>query len=252
MNNKISVVIITLNEEKNIARCLQSVQAFADEIIVMDSGSNDRTKTIANEHNVRFYSCTWEGYSQTKNNANALAKFGYIFSIDADEEVDPILSNELIKSKKKGLNGVYSLNRLSNYCGKWIKHSGWYPDRKIRLFPKECVWNDSIVHEELVIHLSLKVQHLNGHLHHYSYSAIEEHKSRADKYSILTAQKYFAQGKKSYWFRPLGASIGRFISMYFLKLGFLDGKQGFQIAQISAQSNYLKYKELQRLHARRK
>ena len=249
MSSQISVVIITLNEERNISRCLNSVLNFADEIIVMDSGSSDRTEQIAKSFNVRFYSGSWQGYGGTKNMANALSNFSYIFSIDADEEVDKELELELLKLKNEGLKGVYEVNRLSNYCGKWIKHSGWYPDRKLRLFPKHILWNKAIVHEELELEGEEAIHALRGHLHHYSYTSMEEHTKRADKYSLLTAQKYHEQGKKSFAFRPLISFLGRFISMFILKRGFLDGKAGFQIAVVSAKSNYLKYKELKRLNA---
>ena len=248
-NSKLSVVIITLNEEANIARCLNSVQKVADEIIVLDSGSTDKTMEICKNYNVDFNSTDWKGYSETKNTANSLARNEYILSLDADECLDDELAIEISELKKRGFNGAYSLNRLTNYCGKWIYFSGWNPDWKIRLFPKETVkWNNAIVHEELMLPKEILIRKLNGRLLHYSYTSTADHQQRADKYSVLTANKYAKQGKKASFLSPMIGSIGRFLSMYILKLGFLDGKSGFQIAYISAKSNALKYRELNKIN----
>lgn len=245
---KISATIITLNEERNIERCILSVQAVADEIIVLDAFSSDRTKQICESLNVRFEQRAWEGYSASKNYLNSLARHEYILSLDADEALDDELKKEILRVKKENKPQLYAVNRLTNYCGKWIKHSGWYPDVKLRIFPKEgSQWEGAFVHEELSYPDHLKVEELKGHLHHYSYYSFEDHRARADKYSALTAKKMHAAGKKASVFKPYLSAVGRFISMYLLKLGFLDGKMGFKIAQISALSNVFKYKELRRL-----
>ena len=247
--DKLSVVIITLNEERNIGRAIESVERIADEIIVVDSYSTDRTKEICESRNVKFVQADWKGYSETKNYANSLADNNYIFSLDADEAVDKDLEKTIIANKHKGLTGVYTVNRKTNYCGKWINHSGWYPDKKIRIFPKDKTkWKGEFVHEELEFSEGLNEVELPGHLEHYSYYNFTEHRARADKYSILTAKKMSAQGKKAGILKPYLSAIGRFISMYIFKLGFLDGRMGFKIAQISAQSNILKYKELRKLN----
>lgn len=246
---KISATIITLNEERNIGRCIDSLKAVADEIIVLDSFSEDKTEEICRAAGVRFEQRKWAGYSASKNYLNNLASFDYILSIDADEALDDILSKALIAIKNNANPQIYSLNRLTNYCGKWIKHSGWYPDIKTRLFPKEgSYWEGEFVHEELVYPTNLDVIQLNGHLEHYSYYSYIDHRERADKYSVLTAKKMFHNGKKASAIKPYLSALGRFVAMYFLKAGFLDGKMGFKIAQISAQSNVFKYKELRRLH----
>jgi glycosyltransferase involved in cell wall biosynthesis len=245
---KISAVIITFNEEQHIARCLQSALQVADEVIVMDSRSTDRTPEICKSFNVKFVSTDWKGFSATKNEGNQMATYEYILSLDADECLDGELIREIKHLKEQHLQAVYSVNRLTNYCGKWIRFSGWNPDWKVRLFPKNLVkWNDAIVHEELELPQQIEVVALKGRLLHYSYSSTAQHRQRADKYSLLTAQKYASQGRKSTIASPYFAAIGRFASMYFLKMGFLDGKAGFQIAWISAKSNALKYKELHRL-----
>jgi len=246
---KLSVVIITFNEERNIARAINSVKPIADEIIVVDSFSTDKTQTICLSLNVTFKQRQWTGYSDQKNFANSLAKHNYIFSIDADEEVDSELCKEILKEKNNGFNGVYIVNRLVNYCGKWIKHSSWYPDKKIRVFPKSIAkWEGEFVHETLNIEKGLKEKELKGHLNHYTYYNFKEHRERADKYSYLTAKKMHLQGKKASILKPYLSAVARFVSMYFIKLGFLDGYMGFKIAQISAQSNIVKYKELRRLN----
>ncbi|SFT86310.1 (heptosyl)LPS beta-1,4-glucosyltransferase [Lishizhenia tianjinensis] len=246
---KISATIITLNEERNIERCILSLEGVADEIIVLDSFSTDKTEEICRKLGVRFEKRAWEGYSQSKNYLNALASFDYIFSIDADEALSEELKTSILAEKQKGLTGVYAVNRMTNYLGKWIKHSGWYPDVKTRIFPKaSSKWVGAYVHEELEVEGNPTPVLLKGDLHHYSYYSFEDHRSRADKYSRLTAQKMNVKGKRASILKPYLSALVRFVGMYFIKLGFLDGKMGFKIAQISALSNIYKYKELRRLN----
>ena len=250
---KISATIITLNEERNIERCIRSLQQVADEIIVLDSNSTDRTQEICEAYNVVFEQRKWEGYSASKNHLNNLAKYDYILSIDADEALDKELMEAILATKSETNPGVYRVSRLVNYCGKWIKHSGWYPDIKVRLFPKEgSTWEGEYVHEELSYPKSLPVLQLHGHLLHFTYYNYKEHRERADNYSSLTAMKMHKKGKNASFVKPYFSALLRFITMYFLKRGFLDGIKGFKIAQISAQSNVFKYKELRRLNNGRK
>lgn len=247
--NQLSAVIITFNEERNIERCIRSVMDIADEIIVLDSFSTDRTKEICEGLNVTFIQRAWEGYAASKNYLNGLASFHYLISLDADEEIDEEMRKQLLELKSSGFNAVYSLNRLTNYMGKWIHHSGWYPDIKVRVFPKEgSYWDGEFVHEELIYPKELPVIQLKGHLNHYSYYSFEDHRARADKYSALTAQKFHKAGKKASILKPYLSAIGRFVGMYLIKKGFLDGRMGLKIACISAQSNIFKYKELRRLN----
>lgn len=244
----ITAVIITLNEEKNIGRAIDSLEGVADEILVIDSHSTDKTGAICKAKKVKFVSQDWLGYSETKNKGNNMATHPYILSIDADEALSEELKNSISKAKKNGLEGVYSMNRLTNYCGKWIRHSGWYPDEKVRLFPKNNVyWEGKWVHETLVIPSEMKRTHLVGDLHHYSYYNFKDHREKADHYSELTAKKMFEAGKKAGSLKPFLSGFARFIGMYFIKWGFLDGRMGFKIAQISAASNVYKYKTLRKL-----
>jgi len=234
MSQIISAVVITKNEEKNIGRCIDALLPIADEIIVIDSFSTDQTAAICQSKNVRFIQTEWKGYGATKNFGNQLANGTYILSIDADEAPDQKLQQHILSLKEKGLSGAYEMNRLTNYCGTWIKHSGWYPDWKLRLFPKEGMhWDDQVVHEELITTKELPSKKLSGHLLHYSYSDFQEHRERADKYSALTAKKMFQKGKRASLMKPYLSALARFFSMFLLKLGFLDGKMGWKIATIS-------------------
>lgn len=246
---KISATIITLNEERNIERCILSLKGIVDEIIVLDSNSIDGTEKICLRHGALFVKRDWEGYSASKNHLNSLAQYDYVLSIDADEALDADLKKSILEIKNVENPCVYSLNRITNYCGKWIKHSGWYPDVKLRLFPKEgSFWEGEFVHEELICPSDLKETQLPGHLEHFSYYSFKEHRERADRYSTLTAQKMNKQGKKASKIKPFLSGLARFVSMYFIKGGIFDGKMGFKIAQISALSNIFKYKELRRLN----
>lgn len=246
---RLSAVIITFNEEKNIERCLLSLKDVADEIIVVDSFSTDKTEEICSNFNVQFHKIAWQGYSFAKNAGIELAQFEYVLSLDADECLDENLMEEIKHLKEKGFEDVYALNRLTNYCGHWVRFSGWNPDWKVRLFPKnQCRWDDAIVHEEVEYPATLKRTELKGRLHHYSYFSTKQHREKADQYSRLTAKKYAQQGRKSWFFSPFMSAASRFLSMYILKLGMLDGKAGFQIAWISALSNAYKYRELRKLN----
>ncbi len=248
----LAVAIITLNEERNIGRCLHSIKDLADEIIVLDAFSTDNTQQICESYNVTFVQRNWEGYAATKNYLNSLTSCDYILSLDADEALSDRLYQAIKSQKEKGFEGTYSVNRLTNYLGSWIRYSGWFPDVKPRLFPKEgTFWAGEFVHEELVYPASTLTL-LDGVLEHYSYYSYADHRKRADKYSILTAQKFHANGKKVGPLKPYISALGRFIAMFIIKLGFLDGWKGFKIAQISAQSNVLKYKELRRLNRENK
>lgn len=245
----LSVLIITLNEERNIERAITSCLSIADEIIVLDSFSTDKTAEIVAQYpQVQFIQRKWAGYSATKNYLFDLAKMDYIFSLDADEAPDTTLIEAIQKEKAKGFTGKYGFNRLTNYCGAWIRHCGWYPDYKVRIFPKDAArWDDAIVHEELEFKGDLKETHLPGDLLHYSYYSKEEHRARADHYSELTAQKMFEKGKRVNGLKPYLSGWYRFFAMYILKAGFLDGSAGFHVARISMLSNIYKYQCLQKL-----
>ncbi|MCK4772163.1 MAG: glycosyltransferase family 2 protein [Candidatus Latescibacteria bacterium] len=242
---RISAVIITLNEERNIGRCIDSLRDVADEVIVVDSFSTDKTGEICKSKGVHFIQKEWEGYSKTKNYANQQASFEYILSLDADEALSEELINSIKREKEKELDGIYCFNRLTNYCGKWIKHCGWYPDVKTRLFPKNiAAWEGDYVHEEIKFIGESISTHLKGDLLHYPYYSIGEHYERVEKYSLLGARKLLDKNKGGFRFKGIFSAISRFVRMYFLKLGILDGRAGYRICRISAYAAYLKYVKL--------
>ncbi|MFA6923234.1 MAG: glycosyltransferase family 2 protein [Bacteroidales bacterium] len=242
-----SIVIITLNEERNIERCLNSVKDISDDIIVVDSYSNDKTKEICKKYDVNFIEYDWKGYSETKNYGNSIAKYDWILSIDADEVVSEKLKKSLLNvDLNSGFDGFY-LKRLNNYCGKWIKHSGWYPDRKIRLWNKNKAKWEGEVHEKIVLEKQSEIGCLKGNLLHYSYYTIKEHIKRIEKYSDMSAQEYFKKGKKSNIFKIYVAPVFKFILNYFIRLGFLDGYYGFIICKLTAYTTFLKYYKLKKI-----
>ena len=247
---KISAVIITFNEEKNIERCLKSLVEIVDEIVVVDSFSSDKTEEICRQYKVSFIQQQWEGYVKTKNFGNQLAQNNLIFSIDADEAISPELQKSILNIKKQNIdNQVFEMNRLMNYCGKWIRHGGWYPDAKIRIFDRQFVqWTGQKVHETLTIPTDFAVVKLSGNLLHYSYYSVNEHYAQADKFSTLSAESAFEAGM-----RVSKTSIGlhvtwRFIRDFIFKLGFLDGYYGFIISKINAKTTYWKYQKLVKLY----
>jgi glycosyltransferase involved in cell wall biosynthesis len=240
---RISAVIITHNEEKNIKRCLESLVNIADEIIIVDSFSTDRTREICSQYSVNFIESEWLGYSASKNFGNEQASHAYILSLDADEELSEELINSIQKEKSNGLSGAYSFNRLSNYCGKWIRHGDWYPDRKMRLWNKSDGQWVGDIHEKVNLN-SNKIKHLKGDLHHFSYYHISQHIDQINKYSTLSAQDLFERNKKAGFIKLVFSPLVQFISGYFIKLGFLDGFYGFTIAVNTAYGTFLKYAKL--------
>ena len=240
----ISAVIITHNEEVNLPNCFASLQGFVDEIIVVDSFSTDYTPELCKQQGVRFYQKAWTGYSDAKNFGNSLATNTFIFSIDADEVVSEALKNSILREKEAPSAEVYSMNRLTNYCGQWIRHGGWYPDRKIRLWKRESVVWEGHVHERPVSHPAASKGHLKGDLLHYSIPSEEVHLRQIRKYSGIWAEEAFRKGKKTNVLLLFLKPATRFLSMYLLKTGFLDGPAGFTIARRSAYGMFLRHSAL--------
>lgn len=246
---KISVVIITFNEARNIARCLDSVIDIADDIVVVDSFSTDQTQEICKLKGVRLYQTQWQGYSVTKNYGNSLAIHNYIFSIDADEALSDELKKEIITLKNSAkLSDAYYVKRLTNYCGSWIRHCGWYPDTKLRLWNKQKGKWEGNIHEEVKMESNSVTHTLKADLHHYSYYSVHQHINQANKFTDLTALEAFNKGKKAGILKIIFSPIIKFKRDYFLKLGFLDGYHGFIICAISAFATFLKYTKLHELH----
>jgi glycosyltransferase involved in cell wall biosynthesis len=245
MATQISAVIITHNEERNIARCLESLWGIADEIIVVDSFSTDRTREICKEYRTRFYQRSFDGYSSQKNYGISLASYPYILSLDADEALTECLKKDLLRVKEQGMQDGYRMRRVANYCGTWIRHGGWCPDIKLRLFDKsKGAWSDQLVHEEVVMAEGSTIAMLKGNLLHYSYYSIEEHVLQSDRYSTLAAKELYRKDTSYELLRMVVKPGFRFIRDYFLRFGFLDGFHGFVIACITAHAVVLKYAKL--------
>lgn len=241
---KISATIITYNEARNIGRCIDSLAGVADEIIVIDTFSTDETSEICKQKGAKVIQHEWLGYAETKNLANSHTLNEYVLSIDADEALSAELKAAILEVKKN-LTGVYSFNRLTNYCGKWIHHSGWYPDKKIRLFPKSKVqWQGAFIHEEIILLENITETFLHADLYHYSYYSIQEHYQKIEKYAVLNAKQMQLNGESFSFYKPWLSAASKFLTTYIFRLGFLDGHSGFMIARISAYGSYLKYKRL--------
>ncbi len=239
---KISVVIITFNEEKDIGRCLDAVQNIADDIVVVDSFSTDRTEEIAKDKGARFVQHAFEGHIQQKNWAITQAKYPHVLSIDADEVVSEILCNEILRVKQNWTADGYFFNRMTNYCGKWIKHCGWYPDRKLRLWDsRKGQWGGINPHDKFEMEGGCKEEFLKGDLYHYSYHSISQHVLQIDKFSAIGAEEAINRGKKANVFLLLFKPVWKFFRDYIIKLGFLDGYYGFVICGLSSVATFVKY-----------
>jgi len=246
---KLSVIIITLNEERNLERCLLSVKDIADEIVVLDSNSTDKTLAIAKSFGAVTQQHAFEGYVTARKRVEALASYDHILAIDADEA----LSDKLIESIKQLKNNWkydgYSIARRTNYCGKWVNHSGWYPERKLRLYKRGSgEWTGKYVHEKFILYSGEKVGKISGDLFHYSYYRVEDHRLRSEKYAYLSALELFESGYKISLFLIYSKTIIKFIRDYFVKFGFLDGKTGYTISYIAARATFIKYKRLSDLY----
>jgi glycosyltransferase involved in cell wall biosynthesis len=246
---KISAVVITLNEEKNIGRCIDSLEGVAEEIIVVDSFSSDNTENICKEKGVTFIKHEFEGYIEQKNWARQQASNTYVLSLDADEALSDKLKAEILKVKQNGFDyDGYYFNRKTNYCGKWINHSGWYPDRKLRLWNnKKGQWAGENPHDRFEMEEGAKIKYLEGDLLHYSFYTFEQHMDNVNKFTSITALMRYRKGKKFSRLKMLFSPIWKFILSYFLQKGFMDGYYGFVICINSAHANFLKQIKLQQL-----
>lgn len=245
---KLSVVIITLNEEKNLARCLASVKEVADDIVVVDSFSTDRTEVITREHDARFVQHVFEGHIEQKNWAITQAQHAWVLSLDADEALSEELKSSILDAKKRDDVDGFTMNRLTNYCGKWIRHGGWYPDRKLRLWDsRKGRWGGENPHDRYEMDPGSRIAHLKGDLLHYSYHSVADHIRQVDYFTTIAAKQMHARGAKGGLLKRLVNPVAKFIGTYFMNLGFLDGAHGFTIARISAYATWLKYDKLRRL-----
>ena len=246
---KISVVIITFNEEKNIQRCIESVKDIADEIVVLDSFSADRTEEICKAYDVKFFQHKFDGHIQQKNRALDLAENDYVLSLDADEALDETLKKKILRIKNNLQSDAYYFNRMTNYLGKWIKHTDWYPDRKLRLWNRKkgkCGGDNP--HDHVIMNQGTKKTYLKGNLLHFSYYSIHQHIEQINFFTDIGAAEAFKKGKKVSIPMIYLKSLWKFFNSYFLRLGFLDGYYGYLVCRLSAQAKFLKYAKLRELH----
>jgi glycosyltransferase involved in cell wall biosynthesis len=248
---KISATIITFNEERNIARVIESLRC-CEEILVLDSGSNDRTVEIAGKLGARVEEASWHGYAAQKNIAAELATHDWILSLDADESLSEALEAEIWHIKKAGAKYQgYTMPRMAQYLGRWILHSGWYPDRKVRLFDRrKARWVGEFVHESVKV--DGPVGHLESNLLHFTCSSLSEHLRTMDRYTTLAAQEMVTRGQSLGFARLLFDPPWTIFRTYVLKLGFLDGIEGLTIAYMAGLYNFVKYAKARSMSPGRK
>ena len=243
----ISAVIITYNEERKLEPALESLADVASEIIIVDSFSSDETLKIAKKYTDKVYQRKWTNFADQKNFANNKASFLWILSLDADERLSPDLRQEIITLKQgEPQCSGFSMPRQVFYLGKWIRHSGWYPDWKIRLFRKDkACWDGEYIHEKLEI--EGKVEKLKASIHHFTYRNIQDHLDRTNTFSGLGAKKLYAKKKKCRWHHLIFLPFFRFMKSFFWKGGFLDGFPGFIIAVLNGYSIFIRYAKLKEI-----
>jgi glycosyltransferase involved in cell wall biosynthesis len=246
---QLSVVIITHNEERNIGRCIDSVKTVADDIVVIDSFSNDKTEEICKEKGVRFVQHKFPGHVEQKNWAITQAKYPYILSVDADEALSEQLQKSILETKNNWILNGYYINRMTNYCGQWIHHCGWYPDRKLRLWDsRKGRWGGINPHDKYEMYEGDKTTgHLKGDILHYSYYNIDDHYKQVNYFTDLLAKNQSMIGKSAPLLKLYLSPVVKFIGDYIIRLGFLDGAKGFTICRISAYATFLKYKKIRKI-----
>jgi glycosyltransferase involved in cell wall biosynthesis len=250
---KLSGVIITYNEERNIAQCLESLVNVVDEIVVVDSFSSDNTKAICKTFNVRFVEQKFLGYIEQKNFALEQAKYEHVVSLDGDEALSETLQKSIIGLKSNWKYDGYYSNRLNNLCGQWIKHTTWYPDKKLRVFNKrKAKWAGVNPHDKIsLIDTSKKTGFLKGDILHRNYQTYSEHNQQIEKFTTIAAQAYYDLGKKASLFKLIVNPTWAFFQSYIIKLGFLDGFNGFYISVQTALIRFLKYAKLRELYKKK-
>ncbi len=248
----LSVIVITRNAAHNLHDCLQSVKDLANEVVVIDSNSTDATREIARQHGaVVSQPADWPGFGPQKQRALDLATCDWVLSLDADERVTPELAQDIRQvlqadareATSAPARAAYQMPRLSWYCGKFIRHSGWQPDHVLRLFPRtQARFSNDLVHERVISELPLKTLH--NHLLHYSYLNFSQVLSKTDAYSSASAQQAFAKGKRATVAGALGHGAWAFFRTYVIRAGFLDGAHGLALAISNAEASYYKYLKL--------
>ena len=244
----LSVVIITFNEEANIERCIKSVTAVADEIVVLDSFSTDDTVSIARSLGAHVYQEKFRGYIGQKNRVMQLASNDYLLSLDADEALDTQLTTSILEAKESLDFRAYYMSRCTNFCGRFIRHGLWYPDTKTRLFDRRCaVWGGMNPHDKIEVEKKFPLKKLKGDILHYSFSTPEDLIWQNNHLSSIAAKSLYDRGKRSNWYKMLVRPAWAFVNGYFFRLGFLDKFEGFTIAVHTSHQVFLKYSKLYRM-----
>lgn len=246
---KLSGVIITFNEDKNIEKCLQSLVNVVDEIVVVDSYSSDDTKSICLKYNVKFIEQKFLGYIEQKNFALTQASNDHIVSLDGDEALSETLQNSIITLKSNWQFDGYYCNRFNNFCGQWIQYSDWYPNKKLRVFDRRFAeWQGINPHDEIVLKQNRKAGKLSGDILHWTYQSYSEFYKKTEYFSSISAQAYYDKGGKAPFYKLVWNPFWAFFKAYILRLGFLDGKNGFIISKETGRITYLKYNKLRELY----
>ena len=246
---KLSGVIITFNEERNIENCLQSLITVVDEIIIVDSYSTDNTKAICKRFNETFIEQKFLGYIEQKNFALKQASNNHIVSLDGDESLSETLQKTIIDLKSNWVFVGYYCNRFNNFCGQWIKHSDWYPNKKLRVFDRrKAEWKGINPHDNVQLYDADAITgHLKGDVLHKTYQSYSEFNQKTEYFSTIAAKAYFDKGKKAPIWKVVFNPTWAFFKSYFLRLGFLDGFNGFVICVQTANITFLKYSKLREL-----
>ncbi|SHJ52944.1 glycosyltransferase family 2 protein [Aquimarina spongiae] len=245
---KLSGVIITFNEERKIEACLASLKNVVDEIIVVDSFSTDRTEEICLSYGATFIKQEFLGYKDQKNFAVAQATYDHIISLDGDEALSPELQESILALKSNWTKDGYYMNRFNNYCGQWINHSDWYPDKKLRAFIRgKGEWTGNRIHEKFKLYNNKASGKLKGDILHWNYPTYSAHNLQIEKFSSISARSYYELGKKATLWNILFNPTWAFFKAYFLRLGFLDGVNGFIICAQTANLTFLKYIKLREI-----
>jgi glycosyltransferase involved in cell wall biosynthesis len=245
--SRLSVTVIALNQETNIGECLESVVGFADEIVVVDTGSCDHTVELARRYTDRVLTAAWQGFGRTKNYALDQARGDWVFSLDTDERVPPALQDEIqAVLKADGPCAGYRVPRKNYFCGRWIRHLGWYPDYTLRLFRRDLGrFRDREVHEEVVV--AGPVGTLTTPLEHYSYNSVSEYITRMDRYARLAAVELAKRGRRPYPGELVYHPLFTFLHLFCLRRGFLEGLTGYTLAVLMSMYKFLKYYYLREL-----
>lgn len=244
----LSVVIVCKNEAEVIGLTLQSLQGLTDDIVIYDNGSTDGTQALVKKYGVHLHEGSWEGFGKTKQKAVALARHDWILFLDADEELDEELKRSVETLQPGNEKTVYEAAFKNFFKDKHLRFGEWGTDYHIRLFNRKYVnWDEAPVHEQLVLPADISVQKLKGYVLHRTLKDLDDYKRKMVHYAELGAEKYYRQGKKGSWFKRRVSPVFTFLNYYLLKLGFLDGKEGFISARMTAWYTAMKYAKLKEL-----